>query len=71
MKKGTKVGLYNPYLDTLGGGEKHILSIVDAVAEKGGEITVFWDKDLSREIKKRFSIRILFAVIFLIAKKPS
>ena len=57
MKKGTKVGLYNPYLDTLGGGEKHILSIVDVVAEKGGEITVFWDKDLSREIKKRFSLR--------------
>lgn len=55
--KKTKVGLYDPFLDTLGGGEKHILSIINVLAEQGGEITVFWNKDLSHEIKNRFSFQ--------------
>ena len=41
-----RVALYNPYLDTLGGGEKHILSILDVFAEQGYEINIFWDKNL-------------------------
>jgi len=52
-----KVGLYNSFLDTLGGGEKHILSIIDVLGEQGAEITIFWDKDLTKEIKNRFSLR--------------
>ncbi len=56
MKKTLKVGLYNPFLDTLGGGEKHILSILDVLAERGAKITIFWNKDLSHEIKNRFSL---------------
>ena len=52
-----KVGLYDPYLDTLGGGEKHILSILDIFAEQGYEINIFWDKNFSRKIKKRFAFR--------------
>ncbi len=55
-KNKIKVGLYNPYLDTLGGGEKHILSILQVFAEENGEINIFWDKNLSSEIKKRFSL---------------
>lgn len=54
MKKKLKVGLYDPYLDILGGGEKHILSIMQIFSEKDAEINIFWDKDLSQEIKKRF-----------------
>ena len=52
-----RVALYNPYLDTLGGGEKYILSIMDVFADLGYEIDIFWDKDLRREIKERFSLR--------------
>lgn len=52
-----KVGLYNPYLDTLGGGEKHILSILEVFAEQGFEVNIFWDKNLTNEIKKSFSFR--------------
>ena len=33
MKKNA-IGLYDPYLDTLGGGERHILSILQALAEQ-------------------------------------
>ena len=56
MKNKTKkIALYNPYLDTLGGGEKYIFSILEVFAEQGYEITIFWDKNLTKEIKKYFS----------------
>ncbi|GAB4219361.1 MAG: hypothetical protein Fur009_5140 [Candidatus Microgenomates bacterium] len=60
-KKIIKIGLYNPYLDTLGGGEKHILSIIDNLSkillEKNyqNQITIFWNKNILKELLKRFS----------------
>lgn len=66
MKNKTKrVALYNPYLDTLGGGEKHILSILEVFAEKGYEVDIFWDKDLSREINSRFALHYINIMKFL------
>ena len=51
-----RVALYNPYLDTLGGGEKHILSILKVLQEEGFEINIFWDKDLTEQIEEKFSL---------------
>ncbi len=66
MKNKTKkVALYDPYLDTLGGGEKHILSILEVFAEQGYEINIFWDKDLTKEIKDRFSLHYINIMKFL------
>jgi glycosyltransferase involved in cell wall biosynthesis len=56
MKK-RRVGLYDPYIDTLGGGEKHILSILEVLANDGYEIDVFWNKNLTKEIKSKFSFQ--------------
>jgi glycosyltransferase involved in cell wall biosynthesis len=55
--KSGQVALYDPYLDILGGGEKHILSIIEVFAEQGFEVNIFWDKNLSKEIKDRFAFR--------------
>ncbi len=55
MKKG-KVGLFDPYLDVLGGGEKHILSILKVLDSAGYETDVFWDEDLTDAIKNRFNL---------------
>lgn len=52
-----KIGVYDPFLDTLGGGEKYILSIMEVFAELGHEVNIIWDKDLSGEIKERFAFR--------------
>lgn len=52
-----RVALYDPYLDTLGGGEKHILSIIEVLADEGYEVTIFWDKNLNSLIKDRFALR--------------
>src|SRR3990167_5634309 len=54
MKK--KAALYDPYLDVLGGGEKHILSIVKVLSDEDYDIDIFWDSDLTKEIKKRFNL---------------
>ncbi|EKE14462.1 MAG: glycosyl transferase family 2 [uncultured bacterium] len=52
-----KVGVYDPFLDTLGGGEKYILSIMDVFADLGYEVNIIWNKDLRHEINERFTFR--------------
>lgn len=55
-KENKTAALYNPYLDVLGGGEKHILSILKVIADKGIKITFFFDKNLEKSIKERFNL---------------
>jgi len=50
------VGLYTPYLDIMGGGEKHILSILKVFDEAGYDATIFWEKDISSEIKDKLKL---------------
>lgn len=55
--KNLQAGLYDPYLDVLGGGEKHILQILKVLEEKGYQLYIFWDKNLTSDIEKRFNLR--------------
>lgn len=55
--KRKKAALYNPYLDTLGGGEKHILSLLKVLDDEDTEITVFWNHDLTEDIREKFNLR--------------
>lgn len=51
-----KIGIYNPYLDDLGGGEKYMMTIAEYLSEKH-DVTVFWDrKEDVKELLERFSI---------------
>ena len=66
MKKELKkVALYDPYLDTLGGGEKYILSIFKVLSEENFEISIFWDNNLSSEIEKQLSLQLINKLEFL------
>jgi glycosyltransferase involved in cell wall biosynthesis len=51
-----KIGIYSPYLDTVGGGEKYILTIAEFLSQKD-EVDVFLDDHLNslsiEEIKQR------------------
>lgn len=51
-----RIGIYDPYLDDLGGGEKYMMSIA-ACLSREHDVTVFWDKkeDFDR-LLERFSI---------------
>lgn len=40
-----KIAVFDPYLDVLGGGEKHILSIAQVFEEYGYTIDLLWDDD--------------------------
>jgi len=55
MKRKT-AALYDPYLDTLGGGEKHILSILKVLEDAGYDLTIFFRIPLSRQIEERFHL---------------
>lgn len=53
-----KIGLYNPYLDSVGGGERHVLSILEVLQKEAGfEPFIFWDKpEIVKQIKQRLGI---------------
>lgn len=68
MKKNTKikrVALYDPFLDTLGGGEKHILSILKVLEDQSYEINIFWDQNLQQQIEDRFLLQYVNKLKFL------
>ena len=54
-----KIGLYDPYLETLGGGEKVFLTILEeAVKVKGAEIILYAPKKPDPKTWKRLNISI-------------
>jgi glycosyltransferase involved in cell wall biosynthesis len=55
MKRKT-AAVYDPYLDTLGGGEKHLLSIVKLLEKQDYAVKIFWDQDLTEVIKNRLNL---------------
>lgn len=62
MKKNKKVLLYSPYLDTFGGGERHYLSIIKALGEKGYKTDILWDNPLIlRDIETHLQMRLVNA----------
>ena len=46
-----KIGIFDPYLGTLSGGEKYMLSIASCLS-KEHEVYVFWDQEKEEEIKR-------------------
>lgn len=51
-----KIGIYDPYLDDTGGGEKYMMTIAQCLS-KDNDITVFWDnKEDLIKVADRFSL---------------
>lgn len=55
MKK-RKAALYDPYLDTLGGGERHVLAMMKTLEEAGYDISIFWDENINTQIQNKLNI---------------
>ena len=51
-----KIGLYDPYLDVLGGGEKYLLQMLATCEEMGYQPTIFWNKNVEKDIAQRLNI---------------
>lgn len=53
-----KIGIYDPYLDTLGGGEKYMLTAAACLSEKH-KLYIFWDNsEILKQAHERFGINI-------------
>lgn len=53
-----KIGIFDPYLDTLGGGEKYVLTIASCLADKY-QVFLFWnDKLILKKASERFGINV-------------
>lgn len=63
--KRKRAALYNPYLDTLGGGEKYILSILKVLEEEDYALDIFWDTNLQNEFKVKFNLSFDYLLNFL------
>lgn len=54
-----RVAIYNPYLDTLGGGERYTVSFARAVLEQGFQVDLQWDKkDILPKLSNRFGMKL-------------
>src|SRR5258705_4479347 len=52
------IGIYDPYLDDLGGGEKYMMTIAEVLSRKHN-VAIFWDKKQDLEgLLQRFSLNL-------------
>ncbi len=52
-----KAAIYNPYLDTLGGGERYTLAVAAALAKNGYQVDIEWkQKSIKEKLEKRFGL---------------
>lgn len=52
-----KAGFFDPYLDTLGGGERYTLTLAEHLSHHGWSVDVFWDDQGIREkVETRFNL---------------
>lgn len=63
--KRKRAALYNPYLDTLGGGEKYILSILKVLEGEGFALDIFWNEKLQDDFKVKFNLSFDYRINFI------
>lgn len=54
-----KAGFFDPYLDTIGGGERYTLTLAEYLSEKGWDVNLFWDSSkLKEKLISRFDLNL-------------
>ncbi|MGI5841354.1 MAG: glycosyltransferase family 4 protein [Patescibacteria group bacterium] len=55
-----KAAIYDPYLDTLGGGERYCLTVAEILLKNHYSVDLFWsgDPSLIKKAEKRFSLKL-------------
>ena len=55
-----KAAIYDPYLDTLGGGERYCLTVAEILLKNDYQVDLFWsgDESLITKAEKRFSLNL-------------
>lgn len=53
-----RIGIYDPYLDDLGGGEKYMMTIAECLSAEH-DVTIFWDKEEDlKNLTQRFALNL-------------
>lgn len=53
-----RAAIYNPYWDTLGGGERYTISVADVLSRHGYKVDIAWrDATLIKQIETRFGMK--------------
>ena len=59
-----RAAIYNPYLDTLGGGERYTAAFVKTLLGKGWDVDVEWkDEGIFKKVESRFGLNISAASV--------
>ncbi len=55
-----KVAIYDPYLNTLGGGERYCLTVAETMLSQGWQVDLFWSRDqaIINQAEKRFHLNL-------------
>lgn len=54
-----KAAIFNPYLDTLGGGERYTLSFAKVLADLGYQVDIEWkNQDIKKALENRFGMNL-------------
>ncbi len=55
-----RAAIYDPYLDTLGGGERYCLTVAEILLKHGYKVDLFWsgDQSLIEKARQRFSLKL-------------
>jgi len=52
-----RAAIYNPYLDTLGGGERYTMGMARVLVSKGYRVDIEWkESSIKEQLEKRFGI---------------
>lgn len=53
----SRASIYNPYWDTLGGGERYVATVASILAKNGYSVDIEWhDKEIIETLQKRFNL---------------
>lgn len=54
-----KAGIFDPYLDTIGGGERYAMTVAETLLGKGWQVDIFWpDRNIEEKLKQKFGLKI-------------
>lgn len=60
-----RAAIFNPYLDTLGGGERYTVSFAEVLAKSGWKVDIEWkNPDIKKDLEKRFGMN-LYGIDFV------
>lgn len=54
-----RAGIFDPYLDTVGGGERYAMTIAETLLKKGWRVDVFWsNEEVKQKLIEKFALEI-------------